>query len=305
MKQTNQALKQHYLDIRQDSASLWPGPRGEIVNLRSENLEVTVCPEDGARITSIKAFGHEVLRQWTEERRGFQYGIFPMVPWVGRVGGGLLYHEGKTYQLNVNRPPHALHGLSCFKPWGLLNDGTFGDHAAANRCDLEFSLDDVWPWKGSARQTVKVADNYLTVQLTVCSAEGGFPAAAGWHPWFVRWLNQDATTGGSEAELHIPADWQEESGANQLPTGNRIEIQPAPWDNCFGFDHCAYASVIWPGLKMTIESDNRWLTVFTEPEDAFCIEPLTGVPNGVNTLPDVVTPWRPLQITMKLHFEHN
>lgn len=278
-------MTRHFQEIRKDSAAPWPGPRGPEVRYRSDELEVIAYPEDGARITSLKAFGQEVLRQWSPERRGFQYGCFPMVPWVGRVGGGLLYHDGAVHQLEVNRPPHALHGLACFKPWIVDSDGSF-----------VLDLADVWPWPGTARQRISVEDAALTIGLEVSTAGEPFPAAAGWHPWFSRWLSESNPVPESEAQLRFDAEWQEEAAANQLPTGRRIEPLPGPWDNCFGNDHPATADIQWPGLRMDMTSSTGWLTAFTEPPDAFCVEPLTGPPNGVNTAPQVVRKGAPLRI---------
>ena len=36
-------------------------------------------------------------------------------------------------------------------------------------------------------------------------------------------------------QVLFDADWQEEAGSDELPTGNRISPQVGPWDDCFGF----------------------------------------------------------------------
>lgn len=68
----------------------WPGPVGQSVLLEKGNIRLQLFPQDGARITSLQAFGFEVLRQWEPQRRAFQYGCFPMVPWAGRLGYATL-----------------------------------------------------------------------------------------------------------------------------------------------------------------------------------------------------------------------
>ncbi|MBA1681993.1 hypothetical protein G9H42_31460, partial [Escherichia coli] len=78
------------------------------------NIHLQIYPHDGARITSLKAFGSEVLRQWQPQRRAFQYGCFPMVPWAGRLGNATLNAGGQCYSLPANKPPHALHGMACY-----------------------------------------------------------------------------------------------------------------------------------------------------------------------------------------------
>ena len=89
-----------YHAVRHFSAAPWPGPRGELVRLTSDAVESIIAPADGCRLVSLRAFGHELLRQWDPERRAFQYGSFPMIPWVGRLDCGIL-----RYQLNLDVAP--------------------------------------------------------------------------------------------------------------------------------------------------------------------------------------------------------
>jgi aldose 1-epimerase len=275
-------MNEHFRAIQRDSASPWPGPRGEKVTYASDSLEVTVYPDDGCRITSIRVHGREILRQWSPERRGFQYGVFPMVPWVGRMGGGLLYWRGRVHQLPVNRPPHALHGCACFGPW---------TRSGVDEFSLE--LGRWWPWDARAVQRIGVNDSSLTLSLEIISNSGEFPAQAGWHPWFLRRLEGDSR----DVLLGTHPQWQEELGGNELPTGRRIAPQTGPWDNCFGYTHQMDAELRWESVSARIGSDRRWSTLFTVPEDAVCVEPLSGPPNGINTAPESVAPDRPLTIT--------
>lgn len=85
------------------------------------NIHLQIYPHDGARITSLKAFGSEVLRQWQPQRRAFQYGCFPMVPWAGRLGNATLNAGGQCYSLPANKPPHALHGMACYSTWEIID----------------------------------------------------------------------------------------------------------------------------------------------------------------------------------------
>ncbi|MCV5625704.1 hypothetical protein OFN31_29115, partial [Escherichia coli] len=88
---------EHYLALQQAFDAPWPGPVGELVTLEKGNIHLQIYPHDGARITSLKAFGSEVLRQWQPQRRAFQYGCFPMVPWAGRLGNATLNAGGQCY----------------------------------------------------------------------------------------------------------------------------------------------------------------------------------------------------------------
>jgi hypothetical protein len=59
----------HHFALQRAFDTPWPGPQGEPVILENENLRLDVYPQDGARIVSLRAFGFEVLRQWTPQRR--------------------------------------------------------------------------------------------------------------------------------------------------------------------------------------------------------------------------------------------
>ena len=110
------------------------------------NIHLQIYPHDGARITSLKAFGSEVLRQWQPQRRAFQYGCFPMVPWAGRLGNATLNAGGQCYSLPANKPPHALHGMACYSTWEIIDK-------TADSLTLRMPLTSPWPWQGEVIQT--------------------------------------------------------------------------------------------------------------------------------------------------------
>lgn len=137
---------EHYLALQQAFDAPWPGPVGELVMLEKGNIHLQIYPHDGARITSLKAFGSEVLRQWQPQRRAFQYGCFPMVPWAGRLGNATLNAGGQCYSLPANKPPHALHGMACYSTWEIIDK-------TADSLTLRMPLASPWPWQGEVIQT--------------------------------------------------------------------------------------------------------------------------------------------------------
>ncbi len=287
-----------YLAIRQAFDAPWPGPRGPRIALRRGDLAATIYPDDGCRITSLRARGFELLRQWNPNRRAFQYGCFPMVPWVGRLRAGRLCFAANEYPLPVNKPPHALHGMACFAPWRTL----FADESVA---EFEFTLGQPWPWAGRVRQRIALGEDALTTTLTISTDGEEFPAAAGWHPWFAKWIGDAAYVAtapvgaaGDQLQLAFAADWQEEPGADELPSGRRIAVRSGPWDDCFGFNDGVRASLHWPG-KMTLEvtSPASRLVVFDKQADAACVNPMSGPPDGVNTCPRLVIRNDPLVLS--------
>lgn len=287
-----------YLAVRQASAAPWPGPRGPRIDLAAGDLTASIHPLDGCRLTSLTVAGIELMRQWTPERRAFQYGAFPMIPWVGRMGGGRLRFNDVDYHLPVNKPPHALHGMACFGPWRTASQ-------TDTTAELTYRLTDPWPWAGTATQRFELTADALVTTLTIETDGTPFPAAAGWHPWFAKWVGTPeevalAPLGEPADELIIrfTADWQEEPGDDELPTGRRIEPRDGPWDDAFGFSSAMSATLTWPHrVELGMSSPATSMVVFTTQPDAACVEPLSGPPNGINTDQTVVTAAQPLVLT--------
>ncbi|WP_159565420.1 aldose 1-epimerase [Budvicia diplopodorum] len=289
-----------YLAVRQAFDAPWDGPKGPKVILNNSQISLAVYPEDGCRMTSLNAFGYELLRQWNPARRAFQYGCFPMIPWVGRMGNAVLNYASKAYSLPMNKPPHALHGMACFGPWQTIS-------VTPEVAEFSVELEQPWPWKGQVVQRFELDSTGLTITLTVKTAGEAFPAAAGWHPWFAKWTGDTdyvavAPIGEATDKLKVSfdADWQEEPGDNELPTGKRIAPRPGPWDDCFGFNQGMSASLVWPGkVRLSMSSETSSMVVFDKQPDAACIEPLSGPPNCVNTAPIIVMVDKPLVISTR------
>ncbi|MEU5917492.1 aldose 1-epimerase [Streptomyces sp. NPDC047141] len=242
--------------------------------------ELTIDPENGCRIESLRIGGTEVLRQ------GERFGSFPMVPWCGRTENGRFRNGATTHQLPVNAAPHAIHGTVRDRAWKPAR-------TSATEAVLTCELDDPWPYKGLVTQVFELAEDSLTLRFGVETSQDSFPAQAGWHPWFLRNLGQ----GGQDASIAFAPAWQEERGENHLPTGRRIDPLPGPWDDCFGMPGGVDVTLTWPGeLELRVASRAEWVVVYDEPEEAICVEPQSGPPNGLNTLPRLVTPIDPLEV---------
>ncbi|MCB5908584.1 aldose epimerase family protein [Streptomyces pinistramenti] len=278
------------------------------VRLAAGDAELTVHPDNGCRIGSLRVGGVELLRQ------GAKYGCFPMVPWCGRIEHGRFRNGAELHRMPVNSPPHAIHGTGRDVRWKTAR-------ADAASAAFTYDLADPaapWPYPGTVTQLVELADDggSLTLTMGVEALSDSFPAQAGWHPWFVRHLGVapgDEAAGGSSAgvRLDFAAAWQEERGDDHLPTGRRIDPSPSAllrsgngsptpglWDDCFGMPQGVDVTVTWPGrLELKITSRAEWVVVYDEQEAAVCVEPQSGPPNGLNTLPRLVTPIDPLEIS--------
>jgi aldose 1-epimerase len=252
----------------------------EEVRLAAGDVELTVNPANGCRISSLRIDGTELLRQ------GEKYGCFPMVPWCGRIEHGQFRNGGERHQMPLNSPPHAIHGTGRDTVWSAAG-------VTKNEAAFTYDLADPWPYTGRVTQTFALTEDSLTVALGVETYDSSFPAQAGWHPWFNRSLGQ----GGADVAIAFTPEWQEERGEDHLPTGRRIAPLPSPWDDCFGMPDGVDVTLTWPGrLELAVTSRSEWVVVYDEQAEAVCVEPQSGPPNGLNTLSRLVTPIDPLEI---------
>ncbi|MET7761909.1 aldose 1-epimerase [Streptomyces sp. NPDC005393] len=252
------------------------------VRLTAGDAELIVSPENGCRIGSLRIGGTELLRQ------GPRFGSFPMVPWCGRVELGRFRNGGRTHQLPVTSPPHAIHGTGREAAWRPVSTGP-------SAASFTYDLADPWPYEGRVTQSFELSPDSLTVTMSVETEVDSFPAQAGWHPWFLRNLGD----GGADVEIGFTAEWQEERGENHLPTGHRIPPRPGPWDDCFGMPDGVDVTLTWPGrLELKVTSRSEWVVIYDEQAEAVCVEPQSGPPNGLNSTPRLVTPIDPLEISM-------
>ncbi|WP_282090757.1 aldose 1-epimerase [Streptomyces tendae] len=254
----------------------------EPITLTAGDAEATVLPGNGGRIGGLRVGGTELLRQ------GERYGCFPMVPWCGRIRDGRFGDGAVVHQMPLNSPPHAIHGTARDAAWRTAR-------VSADEAVLTYDLVDPWPYPGRVTQVVALAEDGLTLSMSVETYESSFPAQIGWHPWFNRTLDDEP---GAGVEIAFDPAWQEERGDDHLPTGNRVEPKPGPWDDCFGMPDGVDVTLTWPGrLELKVTSREQWVVVYDEQEAAVCVEPQTGPPNGLNTLPRLVTPLEPLEAT--------
>ncbi|WP_281757853.1 hypothetical protein [Succinatimonas hippei] len=273
----------------------WPGPRGNLSTIGSDVLSVTVCPEDGARVVSLKHKGVELLRQYNPNRRAFQYGCFPMVPFVGRLRNGDICYAGEKHHLYQNKGQNAMHGMAHFDPWHL-------NECSSTKLRMTLNVGEPWPWQCKVIQEVNVIGNVLELSLQILTDKDIFPVDAGWHPWFLKEPDNDGT---SVLKIDFKADSMEETGSDELPTGNRVSPKEGPWDDCFNFEKYNASAILSYRNKRTITMTSNCpaLVVFDKQPDASCINPMSGVPNGLNTNPHVISPNLSLTAKSKWVFE--
>ena len=249
------------------------------VRLTAGAASLDVDPDDGGRWTSLQVDGLELLSGAPVDGvpAAVTSGCFPMAPFAGRLREGRLDFRGRTWQLPVDAPPHAIHGTVVAQRWSL-------DHADATTAELSVALAQPWPFAGTVRQRLVLREDGLDATLSL-SADEDMPVTLGYHPWFARRLDR-----GEELQLDVRPHRQYLRDGSGLPTGELRAPRGGPWDDCFvGTEQPP--RLRWPGalsLELTSGSDH-WV-VFDERPDVACVEPQTGPPDAVHLGEEDVVP---------------
>jgi aldose 1-epimerase len=150
---------------------------------------------------------------------------------------------------------------------------------------------DGWPFGGIARQTIVLTDSAVRCELSVESGDEPFPAAIGWHPWF---LKPDRLT-------FDPRAMYRRDGIG-LPHAELVEPIGGPWDDTFvNTDPVAlHYPARTHASTVTVTSDCDHWVVYDLPAYATCVEPQSGPPDALTVQPRLVTTDAPLHRWMEI-----
>ncbi len=264
--------------------------RPRTIELRSRDAVVTIEPAHGGRIGQI-AVGDRRLLCDDPAAGAIGWGSYPMVPWAGRLRDGRFEFDGVGHQLDLNHVDaggarHAIHGTVFDAAWTVDDSGPT---AATLQCPIDRALG--WPFVGTARQTITLTDDAVTCRLSVETDGAPFPAAIGWHPWFVKpdRLTFEPVAMYERADIGLP-------GPSLVPPA------PGPWDDTFV--NRRPVTLHYDGrhavTTVTVTSDCDHWVVYDQPAHSTCVEPQSGPPDAPNVAPTVVTSGRPLTRTMTI-----
>lgn len=246
------------------------------MELSAGSTRLRVDTSSGARVASLLVDdgtgGGEPLElagRYADSPHG--WGAFPMAPWAGRVRGGLLTWRGQTHQLPVPKPPHAIHGTVARVPWDVV---TSDARAAVLRADLGPG----WPWPGHAELSYALEAEELRVRLAVHAHDAEMPAWVGLHPWFPRTLRGQRVRMTLSGRALLAT-------AGGIPTAEEVPLPSAAPEDAQLDDTVAGVAwpvvLTWPGVaRLEVSADAPWAVVFTQREEAVCVEPQTAPPDA-------------------------
>lgn len=170
----------------------------EIVELRSGAARARVAPALGGRVTRCTLEGGngngtdhpglELLHPYPEDHTDLLHwakgGIYPLLPYWGRISQARLQHAGQVFALapHPDALPHTLHGTAHQARWSV--QAHTGDKLVLG---LRQPPDAHWPWPYEAELVYTLWRHALHVAIALTnSGTEPMPAGIGLHPYLAR-----------------------------------------------------------------------------------------------------------------------
>ena len=249
-----------------------------MIELRNGASVAMIDADRGGRLASLNVDSRDLIVGPPDDAdRTILWGSFLMAPWCGRIEGGVLEWDGRTYQLPVTLEGNAIHGVLWDQAWTVESAS---DDMAVISAALEPGG---WPFAGLARQLFELRDGELVTSVELL-AEEPMPAALGWHPWFARTDEDPRLTIHGSHTLET---------RHLIPTGQRLPVDGTTdlrHGTAIGerlLDHCytdvrSPALVEWPGFVLEIVFDEPLTSALVHTRaTSFCIEPQSAWPTAI------------------------
>jgi aldose 1-epimerase len=281
----------------------------ELVTFSSENIDVVVLPEVGARIHQIRFGGADVLRTPADprehQRDPFYWGGYVMAPWCNRLAVGPVAVGGQMVDLASNFDDgSAIHGQVYASAWQRTADNEFRIESGG----------DGWPWPYAVSLRVEVGAKSVRLNQSLTNlSQYPMPGGIGLHPWFVGRLAISINS-----DVVYPSN--SNSAARPVPVSGDLDLRQetemavgvdASWPNV----RDPAVDLRWPdaGIHAVLRAEGSGrVIVAANPGDrgAIAVEPETHAPQGLRRLlngePDgltMVAPGAVLTLTSVLEFD--
>ena len=246
--------------------------KADSLQLSAGDFNAVVETAAGGRLSSLTFGDVELL--WNDaapdgERDPVMWGCYPMVPFAGRIRHGEFSFEGTDFAVPKCFGDHAMHGYGFRNPWTQVDE---------QRIAYDFA--EPWPFTGRATQRFDISPSGLQVTMTVEAAERQ-PVMIGWHPWFRR----ENSAGTLEVDFAAESMYQRDADG----IAGELVSPPVdgPLDDCFVGVQTPPV-LRWGDLAVELGSSLDHWVVYDEPAHAACVEPQSGPPNEIDSIPRVL-----------------
>jgi aldose 1-epimerase len=278
-------------------------------------IEVSILPSIGNMAYEMKIHGKNILYFPSTalsdfQKRPMQTGIPFMAPWANRIAGAGFWANGKKYEFdmalgNIRKDQMGLpiHGLlPNGQPWQATDIGADKQSAhVTSRLDFWKYPDMMaqWPFAHAYEMTYRLADGALEVRTTVSNLSNEpMPLAIGYHPYYrIPDIPRDQWV------LHMPAGKAVIADNRRVPTGefkpsdlpNPLPLKGRTLDDGFtDFMRDADGRALFRiesgdkridllfGLQFPVAVIWEPGSMMGQAMDFLCVEPMTGVTNGIN-----------------------
>lgn len=244
----------------------------EPITLTSGALSATINPDDGARISSFRVNNTEFLTPYASDPLG--WGMYPMVPFAGRVRNAQFVFNGLTHDLPTNAEPHSIHGTTYARAWRIVD-------RTSTTLTMTIGLGANWPMLGKVTHDVRLTPTGLHCTLRI-DADEAMPAQVGWHPWF-------------RSPRHVHTDFAAmlQRDPFGIATNKEVPVPSGPIDDCLVRPGDFPLITVGEETIEIVSDCSHWVR-FDAPHGDVCIEPQSGPPNQINDSPIVIAPGAPL-----------
>ncbi len=207
-------------------------------------------------------------------------GLYPLIPYSGRIRGGVLDGFGARLTPHPEAAPHTLHGPAHRQAWLLRDLST-----AAATMVLDRAADDEWPWRIAAWLRVSLpTPDRAVVAIGLRNADARpMPAGIGLHPYFPTESGM-AVVARTGVDWPVDADglagWPAMVGASAgFPGRGELTLFRSGWDGI------ARAGLPGGGtVQLRVQRGGMDHLVIHRPASGayLCLEPASHVPDGFN-----------------------
>ena len=263
------------------------------IDLAADGAHATLLPELGGRIaqcTLIDGSGktHPLFFPFDASTHKpdawSKGGLYPLVPFSGRIAQAQLAVHGKPHHLTPHSPadPHALHGIAQRRAWRV-------EQATQDTATLSYAHepDAHWPWRFLAQMHIVLTPYCLQVTVSCQNTDdSAWPAGVGLHP-YLHFADNDRLS--FSAQTCWPADAQFIGLPGPLASGNF-----RPDDKDWSKEDLTQFYLDWHGKAVLHDNKDKALCISASESfehvvlhkpyalPYLCVEPATHVPNAFN-----------------------